>query len=342
MEQILVFLEKCRSDQFVRSAATEALLNARTIAVVKKVKIDHSMIPYSAESTITCNPSLRSVTPESETVTHFATSPISPAQSYCNFGRPTNHSLWMDTHSVVDVSLKDCLYSSNITDGHTGFIGTSFKEDPKCLINEDVTYTGAELSEEFTGFGSNSEILEAENDTPKYPTVPADDIKIFTFPRKLLRSLQNQDAESNILDEESSDRSSQNSNRAELSPLNKIQRHLKLEFCEWKSSEAPNMTDWQNNVEEATFQADQVRQSHSCHKTESVSSTDGHPVEADHALFDEVVEGRRKPCVTIKKKMNPKMLAFSLCFVILLVSIAVMFITNGMNHRDTYNDLVPT
>ncbi|KAF3777594.1 PHD finger protein [Nymphaea thermarum] len=183
MEQILLFLEKCRSDQFVRSAATEALLNARTIVLVKKLKIDHSMSPYSAESTITCNHSPRSVTPESEIVTSSATSPILSAQSYCNFGRPTIHRLWMDTHK-------------------------------------------------FTGFGSNSEILEAENDTPK-------------------------DAESNISDEESSDRNSQNSNRAELSPLNKIQGHLKLEFCEWKSSEAANMTDWQNNVEEATFQADQ-------------------------------------------------------------------------------------
>ncbi|XP_031475167.2 protein SINE1-like [Nymphaea colorata] len=361
MEQILVFLEKCRSDQlmFVRSAATDALLNARTIAVVKKLKInalsmvnesffsqkkDRSMSPYSAESTITCNHSPRSVTPESETVTSVATSPISPAQSYCNFGRPTNRRLWMDAHSAVDVSLKDGLYSLSMTDGHTGFIGTSFEEDRKHLIDEDVTYTGAELSEQFTGFGSNSEILEAENDIPKkkYPTVPIDDIKIFTTPRKLMRSLQNQDAESNILDEESSDRSSQNSNGAELSPLNKIQEHLKLEFCEWKSSEAPNMTDWQNNVEDAAFQADKVRQSQSCHKAESVSSTDGDPVEADRALFDEMAEGKKKPRITVKKKMNPMMLVFSLCFVVLLVSIAVMFITNGTNHRDMYNNFVAT
>ncbi|KAF3777590.1 hypothetical protein EJ110_NYTH42466 [Nymphaea thermarum] len=79
-----ILKHKCRSDQliFVRSAATESLLNARTIAVVKKLKInalsmvnasffsqkkkkDRSMSPYSAESTITCNHSPRSVTPES-------------------------------------------------------------------------------------------------------------------------------------------------------------------------------------------------------------------------------------------------------------------------------------
>ncbi|CAN6464955.1 unnamed protein product [Victoria cruziana] len=354
MEQILIFLEKCRSDQlmFVRTAATEALLNARTIAVEKKLKInglsvvngsfisqrkERSMSPYSAESTITCGHSPRSVTPQSEAVASFATSPISPAQSY-NFGRPTNRRLWMEAHSAVDVSLKDGLYSSSMADAQMGFIGTSFK-DPKRLIDEDVTYTGAELSEEFTGFGSNSEILEAENDTPKkqYPAIPIDDIKIFTTPRKLMRSLQNQDTECcNVLDGESSDRSSQNSNRPELSPLNKIYGGLQCEFREWKSSD---MDDWQSHVQNATSQADKQ----SRHKTQSVSSTEADELEADHALFNEVREGECKSCITVKRKMIPVKLVFCLCFIVVLVSAAVMFITSGRrNDRDMYNYFVAT
>ncbi|KAF3777591.1 hypothetical protein EJ110_NYTH42467 [Nymphaea thermarum] len=148
-------------------------------------------------------------------MTSFATPPISPAQSYCNFGRPTNRRLWMNTPSALDVSLKDGLYCSSMTDGHTCFIGTSFKEDPKRLIDEDVTYAGAELSEEFTGFVKEAlpSVLTLKpysvRKMKKYPTIPIYDIKIFATPRKLMRSLQNQDAESDILDEESSDRSSQ-------------------------------------------------------------------------------------------------------------------------------------
>lgn len=220
LSKVVDVMEQCQNDRmpFVRGAAFETSQTAKNIAAQKGSRHEVSTSPmvgsnfqrrrekspcrslWSAKgspgsSTMSLSP-VQFQSPESHVVASsimydstLTESPISVGQSSCNFdqNRRANRRLW--SNDGVDVSLKDGLF-------------LRFCSNSKCLDDDmgevcdsEVTDTNFECTDTFAGFVSaspNSTMSRNKTPNPQASEKPVsiDDVKIYTTPRKLLRSLQ--------------------------------------------------------------------------------------------------------------------------------------------------------
>ncbi|CAH8352463.1 unnamed protein product [Eruca vesicaria subsp. sativa] len=186
VDLIVKEMEKCQSDQmaYVRGAAYEAMMTSKRIAGELEAKMEKKGSCRSVTGSnfsrgrkcLSHSPDNESLSPESQTLGGSFSgydSPVesSPRSSCNNFdGRSVNRKLWR-TNGVVDISLKDGLFSGD----------TTVSDSPL------VPYDRCE--NEFEGFLMNT--------TPTSPqrqccsrNMNAEDFNIYSTPRKLISSLQ--------------------------------------------------------------------------------------------------------------------------------------------------------
>ncbi|KAH9607537.1 hypothetical protein KSS87_017467 [Heliosperma pusillum] len=221
---IIKEMEKCQSDQmpFVKGAAFEALQTARKSLANKGSEItDSDVISVTgsnlSRSRISSNGRRRNLSssgsrsplsgtgsasplsgsPESQTLDSFAVyesymeSPISTCQASCNVNQSRKNAhrrLWRG-NGCVDISLKDGLFSELSREGSQSH--SSIEHDKK-----SGTY-----AYQFPGFVPGSRAnggLRNRTPSPQRTSsqLNVDNIKIYTTPRKLLRSLQDDDENS--------------------------------------------------------------------------------------------------------------------------------------------------
>ncbi|KAK9169483.1 hypothetical protein Syun_001623 [Stephania yunnanensis] len=239
-------LDKCNSDQmaFVRGAAFEALQTAKMLAEERpKLERDSSSVTGSnfsrrrshirrKNSGNVGDPSPLSASPESQTVESFvdydslAESPTLTGMMSSNFpcnSRSVNRKLWQNDNVGVDVSLKDGLFS-DLCRSSSG--SNSHFERYESGLNTD----NDEQSETFSGFvhlitrdAGNRSATPSPQKT--HTQLSIDEIKIFTTPRKLIQSLQEQNSdENNFFNLKERRVSSPGSSQAESSPTENVYR----------------------------------------------------------------------------------------------------------------------
>lgn len=195
VELIVREMERCQSDQmaYVRGAAYEAMMTSKRIAGELEAKMEKKgscrSVTGSNFSRRKCSPHSpdESLSPESRTLGGSFSGYDSPLESSprssCNFdGRSVNRKQWR-TNGVVDISLKDGLFSGD----------TTVSDSPL------VPYGSCENgSDEFEGFVMGSlRNRRMQNSTPTSPqrqccsrNMNAEDFNIYSTPRKLISSLQ--------------------------------------------------------------------------------------------------------------------------------------------------------
>ncbi|CAL4987270.1 unnamed protein product [Urochloa decumbens] len=219
--KVIDVMEQCQNDRmpFVRGAAFEASQSAKSIAAQKGSRHEVGTSPmvgsnfhkrrakspcrslWSAKGSPACSNMAASAgqfrSPESHVVdssimndSTITESPVSVGQSSCNFdqSRRTNRRLW--NNDGVDVSLKDGLFiqfCSNSKD---------YEDDLGEVCDSEVTDANFECTDTFAGFVSpspNGAISRDMTPSPKVNDRPIsiDDVKMYSTPRRLLRSLQN-------------------------------------------------------------------------------------------------------------------------------------------------------
>ncbi|GMH28386.1 hypothetical protein Nepgr_030229 [Nepenthes gracilis] len=214
LESIIEEMEKCLSDQmrYVGGAAYEALQTARRLAE-KGPRCDTAVNSVTGSNIGRSNGSRRrclssdgdrsraSASPESQTLDSFgkygslSNSPISMSPVSCHLNRNrrnVNRKLWSYENGGVDISLKDGLFSEVV---HGSAISDAFSEHDQASDNILRGHNNG-----FAGFFSGrSENRRSQSQSPQrtYSQINVDSIKIFTTPRKLVRSLQETDADSN-------------------------------------------------------------------------------------------------------------------------------------------------
>ncbi|CAL9186126.1 unnamed protein product [Musa hybrid cultivar] len=199
--KIVDVMEKCQADDkmpLVRSAASEALQTAKALSTQRGSKLETGSSPVvnsnfrrrNQRSPRHAREHLASVcSPESHTVDSsikndvFADSPVSVGQSSCSIesSRHPNRRLWSRDACSVDVSLKDGLFLKRMDFEH--------------ISEGKPSDSDEERPEAFSGFAPAND-TEVAGDTTPSPQRPIsqlkfDDFKIYTTPRKLIRSLQN-------------------------------------------------------------------------------------------------------------------------------------------------------
>ncbi|KAK6942004.1 hypothetical protein RJ641_027381 [Dillenia turbinata] len=203
LSMIMGEMEKCQSDQmaYVRGAAFEALQTARRVAFDKGSRLEKEAGSITGsnfsvgddslrrQSSSDADFSLASVSPESQTLGSFGEydsmveSPVSTQNiphSVDYDRRSVNRNLWRYENGGVDWSLKDGFFSGVATSEHSGQDDTTKSED----------HSGV-----FAGFLNDSPTNRVTRSTTPTPQrsrsqVNVENVKIFTTPRKLVRSLQ--------------------------------------------------------------------------------------------------------------------------------------------------------
>ncbi|KAL6506054.1 hypothetical protein OROHE_022773 [Orobanche hederae] len=214
LESIIKEMEKCQSNRmpFVTGAAFEALQIAKKICVERGSKLEKASggLPSSSSNFGTReNTGRRNVyssgdqsphtaSPESQTVNsffgydYFIESPNSMNQDHQSDHhdcKNVNRRLWQRCENgILDVSLKDGIFSNIIQGG----------EFMSCEYDESFSKKHGNRPEKFSGFAQgNAGNGVAGSNTPSpqlsNSRVNIDDVKIFTTPRKLIRSLQDLD-----------------------------------------------------------------------------------------------------------------------------------------------------
>ncbi|KAG6505277.1 protein SINE1-like [Zingiber officinale] len=208
--QVIDVMEKCQADDkmpFVRGAAFEALQTAKALGSQKGSRHDINTSPLGGSNfhrrnsrsplrSRNCSP-VRLCSPESQTIESFinkdafADSPASVVQSPCEIvhnGKRANRRLWSHDGCAVDVSLKDGLFFKPCA--HTGSKVTDFDQ----IIKGKPSDQSDEVSGDFSGFMQGSESNLARDTIPNpqrsRQQLTMDEIKMYSTPRKLIRSLQ--------------------------------------------------------------------------------------------------------------------------------------------------------
>eukprot|EP00268_Persea_americana_P039909 TRINITY_DN39566_c0_g1_i1.p1 TRINITY_DN39566_c0_g1~~TRINITY_DN39566_c0_g1_i1.p1 ORF type:complete len:626 (-),score=124.12 TRINITY_DN39566_c0_g1_i1:168-2045(-) len=221
LTKVTDMMEKCYSDEnqmpFVRAAALETLQTAKMIAGEKGSKYEKSSSSITGSNFSRRDHSKRNSrdvnicvgrcgsprfgSPESQTINSFngydsfAESPLSTGQASCNFryGRLVNRKLLRKENGGVDVSLKDGLYSEICPVGDCS--ETYFEH----FGDSELSGSERDGLEGFSGFvhASPTDDTVTRSATPSPQKTQSqynmDDIRIFTTPRKLIRSLQDSD-----------------------------------------------------------------------------------------------------------------------------------------------------
>ncbi|XP_042392181.1 protein SINE1-like [Zingiber officinale] len=208
--QVIDVMEKCQADDkmpFVRGAAFEALQTAKALGSQKGSRHGINTSPLGGSNfhrrnsrsplrSRNCSP-VRLCSPESQTIESsinkdaFADSPASVVQSPCEIvhnGKRANRRLWSHGGCAVGVSLKDGLFFKPCA--HTESKVTDFDQ----IIKGKPSDQSDEVSGDFSGFMQASESNLARDTIPNpqrsRQQLTMDEIKMFSTPRKLIRSLQ--------------------------------------------------------------------------------------------------------------------------------------------------------
>ncbi|KVI08411.1 protein SINE1-like [Cynara cardunculus var. scolymus] len=177
-------MEKCQTDQmaYVKGAAFEASETAKRILTEKGSKYEHRNSKRVDEDRYSFTGS-----PESQTMGSFGgctsmnDSPFSI--NFLDSGRSVNRRHWRNGNGVVDVSLKDGLFSGGMS-------------TPRSVIeNSEHNGFSEDYADGFSGFlqksSTNGDSRSATPSPQKSRSyINLDNIKIFTTPRKLVKSLQ--------------------------------------------------------------------------------------------------------------------------------------------------------
>ncbi|KAG8371793.1 hypothetical protein BUALT_Bualt12G0000100 [Buddleja alternifolia] len=211
LELVIKEMEKCQSDRmpFVTGAAFEALQIAKRISCAEKGSKFERVIGSATGSNFdrgdngrrrnVCRSGDQSpltASPESQTVDsfpghdYFIESPSSMNQGHQGMGydsRSVNRKLWQRCENEgLDVSLKDGIFSY-----------TTEESDMTSSEYDNFSYNRRGYLENFAGFvqGSAGNVVRSNTLSPQglNSHITADDVKIFTTPRKLIRSLQDLD-----------------------------------------------------------------------------------------------------------------------------------------------------
>ncbi|KAI7991340.1 Protein SINE1 [Camellia lanceoleosa] len=353
---IIEEMDKCQSDPmaYVRGAAFEALQTARRIAMAteKGLKIDRDMMMGSSTGSSfgrRGNNSRRrnllssagdqspvAASPESQTVDSFVgydsliESPISNCQasgelSYDHDRRSVNRKLWRRyENGGVDVSLKDGLYSE-VTRG-------SATQSPKG--DGSFNSEGDDYTDGFAGFlqGSTRRDSVPRSTTPspqraRYQ-INVDNVKIFETPRKLIHSLQDPNNErANFSGKHSRMFRSPSSSKFEWSPTSKYDQN----------GLSPNINyvvekDGELHVGNEQFQGG----------SESVSSTEDIPINADLQVAEKVVPGSEVESLNFDNQKNNCKSAISMVCGVFVMLFAVFISLLWIDGQDESYNLVPT
>ncbi|XP_043690514.1 protein SINE1-like [Telopea speciosissima] len=340
-------MEKCLSDQmaFVSGAAFEALQTAKIIVADKgsRFERDSGSITGSnfgrrrdhgrrINSWNSRDPSPISASPESQTVDSFVEydslveSPVSTGQVSCNLdhgGRCVNRRLWKNENGRVDLSLKDNLFSEVGMGSNTSH---TFVEG---FGDGEISNNGVQ-SGEFSGFLQESPSNGVTRSTTPSPQRPfsqlnIDGIKIFTTPRKLVRSLQDpNDVNSDFSEKQTIRFRSPALNQSQWIPRRKLERNAisyDLKFDVEGTNNVSKTGEW--------MQID----------SESVSSTDDVLTNAAQ-VYDTVSTEDKTEAKSIKKRSFTTVALNLICclFILLAISISVMW-TGTLEEG---SNLVPT
>ncbi|KAH0455403.1 hypothetical protein IEQ34_015435 [Dendrobium chrysotoxum] len=212
-------MEKCQADHmpYVSGAAFEALQTAKAVASQKGSKCYISSSPVNHLNFLRRNEKSPQValdklgksspvefsTPESQTITssikneNFTESPSSIKQTASNgeyLGKRAQRRLWSNDLGGVDLSFKDSFLIKERTSKDIAEVEGKQVKDDDC---HEMRRANSELAESFAGFVlSNAGSKESRDTTPSPQSsehqLTFDHIKIYSTPRKLVRSLQNQ------------------------------------------------------------------------------------------------------------------------------------------------------
>ncbi|KAM7530220.1 hypothetical protein LguiB_033630 [Lonicera macranthoides] len=335
LELVIEEMEKRQSDQmaYVKGAAFEALQTAKRIAGENGSKFERDLGSISGSNfsmrengrrrNLSCDDrSPLTSSPESQTVDSFVgfdsliESPIS--SSYASRGldneqRSINRELWrMYENSGVDASLKDGVFSE-VTRG-------SVVDN---LENEDFSDNHEDYANGFAGFlqGSPRNVVRSTTPSPQRSRshINVDNVKIFSSPRKLIRSLQENDANSNF---------SENQSPRFRSPTSKYDQNGLSNNRSYKLRREDNPS-----INDEQFHG----------SSESVSSTEDIPPKADLEMLPKVVLGSTSESQSIDVRKDFSKSNFSLfcgLFIVILAVIVCVFLIDV--HQDEGYNLVPT
>ncbi|XP_057982890.1 protein SINE1 [Malania oleifera] len=348
---IIEEMENCQSDQmaYVRGAAFEALQTARKIAVEKGSKFDKDLASITGSNTSRRENSRRKnlfsagqqspvfASPESQTLDSFVgydsflDSPISMRQVSSNLGydcRSVNRKLWRYENGGVDVSLKDGLFSEIVSGSPTS---NTFSDHSGL---DELVGDSRDCTDGFAGFQQESSRNGEVRSTTPSPQrsrsqINVDNIKIFTTPRKLIRSLQDPiDINSDFSEKQTSRFQDPSSSRYEWTPTAKCDQHG---FSHGVNYEV-------KGNEKSPGSVGQFKDG-----SESVSSTDDVPHDADPQVSCEIdpetVTGAQKLSTERTKR---KKTTFNLICGLIFLLIAIFASLLLMDHQDGSFYLVPT
>ncbi|XP_052174242.1 protein SINE1 [Diospyros lotus] len=337
---IIEEMERCQSDQmaYVRGAAFEAMQIARKISTEKSSKFDcnggsATGSNYHRRDTGgrrnlqgAGNRSPVAASPESQTMNSFVgydsllDSPISTIHFSGEFTpdrRSVNRKLWRTyENSGVDVSLKDGLYSEVCH-------GSAFENSS----SDELSNIGGDYPDGFAGFFLRSpanQSLRSTTPSPQKSRINVDNIKIYSTPRKLIRSLQDPN-------DEGTDSSGK---ETRISPSGKS--NWSPTFKNEQNGLSPDMKS-EAKSDEKLLGGEQFLGG-----SESVSSTEDVPPDADLQVSPKVggVNKIETRCFNIQKNNWKSTTSKVFGFFILLLAVSICFLWTG-NQDEGYN-LVPT
>ncbi|KAL5708667.1 Protein sine1 [Ranunculus cassubicifolius] len=355
LDTVIAEMEKCQSDQmaFVKGAAFEAMQTAKFLLSDKRSKFDGdtNSVTGSNFSRGNMKKSMRnardrsptSASPESQTADSFfeydsiAGSPLSSEQFSCNFSygeRSVSRKLWSRENGGIDVSLKDGFHSGLSLGSHGS--NTLVDQFDDCEVSDN----GENRSWEFLGFPRN-EVEQISTPSPPrgHSQINMDNVRIFTTPRKLIRSLQD-------LDDESSDYSvkqsrgfrSPCSNKSAWSPTSPLDGNDQSQSHSHSQSHSPSHIS-EGYDDKSSSEFDEQTQDGS----ESVSSTGVPAVTVEPEVSHEtgsnvetVVQGLNSQ----KRVTSKPLLIWLFSFMFLLLAVTASFL--WMDNMDEGTHLVPT
>ncbi|XP_065851779.1 protein SINE1 [Euphorbia lathyris] len=293
---IIQEMEKCQSDQmaYVSGAAFEALQTAKKISLDRGSKFEKTPGSVSGSNfgrrdhrgrrdvSTPGSYSPESISPESQTLGSFmdydslvdspnSTSLISHDTDYDR--RSVNRKLWSYENGGVDVSLRDGMFSqlANGSPLNDAFSGHS------------THHENGEYAPDFCGFLSQNSRNGLRSTTPSPQRsrshINADDINLFTTPRRLIRSLQEpNDVDSDFSEKQSRRFRSPCSCKFDYSPNTKLNENGFQQNGGYKVEQ-----NGHTYVDDEQFQD----------TTESVSSTDDVPVDTGVQVSQKVVTAEK-------------------------------------------------
>lgn len=212
-------MERCQADSmpYVRGAAFEALQTAKAVTSQKVSKCELSSSPVTHLNFHGRNEKSPQValdkpgkpspvefpTPESQIIAssirneNYTESPSSIKHTPSNgdfISKRAQRRLWSNDLGGVDLSFKDSFFIKTCPSSNVAEVEDDRLKEDDC---HEMSRANSEHAESFTGFVlSNAGSTESRATTPSPQSsqhqLIFDDIKIYTTPRKLVRSLQNQ------------------------------------------------------------------------------------------------------------------------------------------------------